>query len=186
MPGSARAVCQCLCLAGIAAAAPAQTISSPATLQSAPRPAPAESIARPALPPDVAARDRQLRARIPRDQLEWADRTATRKLSPEALRAAVANTWPDLATADAEVLVFVITAAAARDADADVRANMAAMQSINAQKQAQRDAAGGQPSEAQSLRLQMEMDRRAKLMQALSNLMKKTDDTQSAIVQNIK
>jgi putative addiction module CopG family antidote len=41
-------------------------------------------------------------------------------------------------------------------------------------------------SEMTSLRLQMVMDRRAKLIEALSNLMKKLAATQDAIVQNLK
>jgi hypothetical protein len=40
--------------------------------------------------------------------------------------------------------------------------------------------------ETESLRLQMMMDRRSKMMQALSNLMKKQADTAAAIVQNLK
>jgi hypothetical protein len=40
--------------------------------------------------------------------------------------------------------------------------------------------------EMNSLRLQMLMDRRSKLMEALSNLMKKQSDTASTITQNLK
>jgi hypothetical protein len=41
-------------------------------------------------------------------------------------------------------------------------------------------------SETTSMRLQMLMDRRSKFVEALSNIMKKIDDTQSTILQNIK
>jgi Skp family chaperone for outer membrane proteins len=41
-------------------------------------------------------------------------------------------------------------------------------------------------SEMSSMRLQMAMDRRSKFMETLSNLLKKIDDTESAIVQNMK
>jgi len=41
-------------------------------------------------------------------------------------------------------------------------------------------------SEMTSMRLQMLMDRRSKLIEALSNIMKKIDDTNSSILQNIK
>lgn len=41
-------------------------------------------------------------------------------------------------------------------------------------------------SEMTSLRLQMMMDRRSKLMSTLSNLMKKTSDTQKSLIQNLK
>jgi hypothetical protein len=40
--------------------------------------------------------------------------------------------------------------------------------------------------EMESLRLQMAMDRMSKLMQTLSNLLKKISDTQQSIIQNIK
>jgi hypothetical protein len=41
-------------------------------------------------------------------------------------------------------------------------------------------------SEMDSLRLQMAMDRLSKMMSTLSNLLKKTSDTQQGIVQNVK
>jgi flagellar hook-basal body complex protein FliE len=41
-------------------------------------------------------------------------------------------------------------------------------------------------SEADSMRLQMVMDRRSKLLEALSNLMKKTSDTSNSMISNIK
>ncbi len=41
-------------------------------------------------------------------------------------------------------------------------------------------------SQMQSLRLQMYMDRRSKLYETLSNLMKKAGDTDSTIVGNLK
>jgi hypothetical protein len=40
--------------------------------------------------------------------------------------------------------------------------------------------------EMESLRLQMAMDRLSKLMSTLSNVLKKTSDTSSTIVQNLK
>ena len=40
--------------------------------------------------------------------------------------------------------------------------------------------------ETESLRLQMAMDRLSKLMSTLSNMLKKADDTQQGIVQNMK
>jgi hypothetical protein len=40
--------------------------------------------------------------------------------------------------------------------------------------------------EAESLRLQMAMDRQSKLMQEISNIMKKLSDTGDSIVQNVK
>ena len=44
----------------------------------------------------------------------------------------------------------------------------------------------GDMNQADSLRLQMAMDRLSKLMSTLSNLMKKAADTQASITQNLK
>jgi len=41
-------------------------------------------------------------------------------------------------------------------------------------------------SQATSMNLQMAMDRRSKFVEALSNVMKRIDDTQESIVQNMK
>ena len=41
-------------------------------------------------------------------------------------------------------------------------------------------------SAQQSMRLQMQMDRRSKCIESLSNIMKKTSETQSTIIQNLK
>jgi hypothetical protein len=41
-------------------------------------------------------------------------------------------------------------------------------------------------SETESLRLQMTMDRRSKLMATLSNILKKISDTASSVVSNMK
>lgn len=40
--------------------------------------------------------------------------------------------------------------------------------------------------EMESLRLQMLMDRKSKMMSTLSNLLKKIHDTQQSIIQNLK
>ena len=47
------------------------------------------------------------------------------------------------------------------------------------------DGMGGMSSES-SLRLQMTLDRRSKLISTLSNIMKKISNTQDALIQNIK
>jgi hypothetical protein len=46
--------------------------------------------------------------------------------------------------------------------------------------------AANEMSEENSLRLQMMMDRRSKLMSTLSNIMKKISDTQDGIISNLK
>ena len=46
--------------------------------------------------------------------------------------------------------------------------------------------AGGAMEEEMGLRLQLTMERRAKFMQTMSNIMKKISTTEDSIVQNIK
>jgi hypothetical protein len=62
---------------------------------------------------------------------------------------------------------------------------IAQLQSIRDALEAKLDSMS-EMSEMTSLRLQMAMDRRSKLMQTLSNIMKKISDTNNAITQNIK
>jgi len=79
---------------------------------------------------------------------------------------------------------------------------MADVKSANTRKQAQRDAASAQRvrtaslraqttglndmGELEQLRLQAMMDRRQKTFEAISNLMKKSADTTSNVISNLK
>jgi hypothetical protein len=117
--------------------------------------------------------------------------------------------------ADIEALAFLVLVQASKSAQEDFKAIMAKVKAINAAKQCQRsapcikalqptaeydgatlnavrDQAGtnldslSEMGEMESLRLQMAMDRRSKLMSTLSNLLKKISDTSSGITQNLK
>ena len=55
-----------------------------------------------------------------------------------------------------------------------------------AKSSAQQEEALNELGELESLRLQMMMDRVSKMMTTLSNLLKKMQDTQDAITQNLK
>ncbi len=111
-------------------------------------------------------------------------------------------------------LVFLVLRQWAEDADADLRAIMEEVKQRNhrlcrwrelaAKLKAHQDSADkdllrsasaaiasqldsyAELSEQMQLRLQMAMDRRAKFIEALSNLMKKQSDTASAIISNLK
>jgi len=112
--------------------------------------------------------------------------------------------------ADITELVFLVMMQAAQDSQQDLRDAMNDVEAINKAKRALRDAVDAlhslqrqdaaqiaddikarldsmnEMSEEASLRLQMAMDRRSKVMETLSNIMTKMSETDSTIVQNIK
>lgn len=113
------------------------------------------------------------------------------------------------AGSDIEELVQLVLSLAAREAEDDLREILAEVEKINAQKKRLRELVDrlGQESdqlvaslraeyrdlfdvnesaELQSLQLQMAMDRLARLLEALANILKKLSDTDSSIIQNIK
>ena len=81
-----------------------------------------------------------------------------------------------LSDADVVAMALMVVTQAVESADADLKAAMAA-----AQLGTRSDV-----SEAQQLRLQAAMDRRAKLFSTLSNLLKQSSETASTITANIK
>lgn len=107
---------------------------------------------------------------------------------------------------DIEVLTLLVMAEAAREAEADLRALLEEMKQSQRSKEELRRFAeyrrmkrsGAQVkvptgldamdalSETDSLRLQRALERLSRMMEALSNLLKKVADTQSGIVQNMK
>jgi hypothetical protein len=96
-----------------------------------------------------------------------------------------------LSNGDVEALAFMVMMQATKDAQSDLKNIMDGVQQTNQQKQAQRSAQNQKNSmselgDEQSLRLQMEMDRLSKLMEALSNIEKKMAQTDDSIVKNLK
>ena len=107
-------------------------------------------------------------------------------------RASVLAAFPDIAQGDIELVAFVVMMEATHEEDADLRQAMDEMKQNNAKKQG---AHGAQKSSADQMsdlgsmdqmRLQMAMDRRSKLIEALSNILKKTSDTSDSVIQNLK
>jgi len=136
----------------------------------------------PDVTPQMTAMETRLLTDLSPAQRTWIREEATRqrsasgepgKISPEALK-----TYPSLhnmGNADIEALAFLVLMQAAKSAQEDVKSVMAGVKAINAAKAKSRDVqqrttASG---EASSLRLQTTMDRRAKLLETASNLMKK-------------
>jgi len=134
------------------------------------------------------------------------------KSDPEVLAAQGARAaFPEASAADIEALTFVILAEAASGAEGDLKAAAAQLQAETASKQRLREQlaatdyatapsetvkqqgslnaqlnAVNDLSELQSIQLQLAMDRRSKLLATLSDLEKSLEDTQQAILQNLK
>ena len=114
---------------------------------------------------------------------------------------------------DIEALVMIVMMQAASDADQDLKDIMAEVKANNSAKSQMRAAmqrmrmsrvksaqelnadmqsvkngldSMSDMSEMESMRLQMAMDRYSKLMEALSNIMKKMSDTNGNIINNLK
>jgi hypothetical protein len=117
----------------------------------------------------------------------------------------------NVAGADVEALAFVVLMNAAQDAQDDLKAILAEVRALNRQKSrlrelletvAREDAQLAERlrseyeelfvgtdddfGETTSVRLQMALDRRSKLLETLSNVLKKLADTEGSIVQNLK
>ena len=104
--------------------------------------------------------------------------------------------------ADIEELAFLVLMEAAKSADDDLRNVMDEVQAENAAKQSQRSSLQsaraaalsledeknslGDLSEQQSLRLQMAIDRRAKYIETISDILKEIGDTDQSIIKNLK
>ncbi len=100
-----------------------------------------------------------------------------------------------MSPADVVAMAMIVMTQAAESAEADLSASMAAVKDANAIKGKGRGAAssGGSGTaslsdlgDAQQLRLQMYMDRRSKMYETLSNLMKRSSDASSSIIANLK
>jgi hypothetical protein len=100
-----------------------------------------------------------------------------------------------IAGADIEELAFIVLMEATQDQDNDLRQIMAQTKATNDSKAALRQQQQAMSdkkdslsdmSEMQQMRLQMAMDRRSKMVEALSNMMKKMSDTDNSIIKNMK
>ncbi len=124
-----------------------------------------------------------------------------------AVRAVASNpSLRGLGGMDVDALALLVMMEAARSARDDLKAIMSSVKQIDRDKASARQAVVGSRSasasvrarmrndvdsltrlgEMQSLRLQVAMDRQAKLMSTLSNLMKKVSDTRASITRNLK
>jgi hypothetical protein len=140
---------------------------APVSRQTPRLPHPPAVAARPlaAIPPEARVRETALLARITPDRRSFVNERAGKAVDAAVVRDDAITAFPGSPPADIEAIVFLVMMNAAKQADDDLRGIM---------------------GETNALRMQMAMDRRAKAMEALSNMMRKMSDTTNGIVQNIK
>lgn len=118
------------------------------------------------------------------------------QIDEAAIRAqGAANLGVYISEGDIEQLVYLVMAQAAKGASADMKDQM---QQVNAQNKSKANMRGqvsamkgkidsmSEMNEMQSMRLQMAMQRKSQMESTLSNILKKQEETSSAIVNNIK
>lgn len=169
----------------LAVLVPAVTAQPPAP---APRPAPPrvapEKLG--VLPPDADRRFAALKAKVSPGAWSWIEKQARveagrPKPDPAALKGEIAKRFGSgLPPAEVDAVTFLVLAQASRDLESEMRNVLAHAQPTSQPQEPSKD---GNES---SLRLQMAMDRRSKLIETLSNVLKKIGDTDSSIVGNLK
>lgn len=153
----------------------------------------------------------QTRAYIAREARREAQNGNVSEVEARASAQAYGPSLGALDSGDVEALAFLVLMQASRDAQSDLGDIMAATKGINNSKAKLRaeSVGGGRPSlpgalqppgppvapktetladvgESQQLHMQTMTDQRAKLLETLSNIMKKSSDTQDSIVHNMK
>lgn len=168
------------------------------------------------VPPEAVRLHKTLSPRLQPSVRSWVGQEGKKlAMSPQktgpdvnAIRAQVrarfaGQTFSDM---DVESLVVMVMMETAAMEEQEIRDQLEQMKKVNAEKERlraivaelrkQREAvkddlkakydAMNEQSQVEQLRLQMMMDRRARLMETLSNLMKKFSDIQSTLIQNLK
>lgn len=127
------------------------------------------------IPTAALARAAQLQRQASPQQRAFVDRAVPLASDIAVVRAEAKSTFPGASDSDIETLVFQVMMQASQDADSDLKTAMA-------------EAKGEQNSASsdQQLRLQMLMDRRAKVMEALTTILSRSSQTTETIVKNIK
>jgi hypothetical protein len=140
----------------------------------------------PAFPPGAEAREARLLTKVGPQTRAWIQREGVREaaldnISEEVAIDAVQNNFGDTyglgGDSDVAALAFIVLMEASKSAQADLKSIMDGVKQLNDQKQALRD---------QVAKVSAAIDRRSKLMQALSNILKKTSVTDAGVTQNLK
>jgi hypothetical protein len=148
------------------------------------------------LPPNADTRFAALKAKVPPGAWSWIESQARVEAGrpapdPAALKSEIAKRFGSgLPPAEVDAVTFLVLAQANQDLESDLR-NIVAHSQIASpppSQEARKDAKDnlGEVSQTAQLRLQTVMDRRSKLIETLSNVLKKMSDTDSSIVGNLK
>jgi hypothetical protein len=178
-----------LTLTSLASASAAQPPAQAPAAQTLPKVAP-EKLG--VLPPEADRRFAALKAKVPAGAWSWIEKQARAEAAlsapdPAALKGEIAKRFgAGLPPAEIDAVAFLVLAQANRDVESDMRNVLAHAQVGGQPQEAPKAGSAGDMSQMESTRLQMAMDRRSKLIEALSNVLKKIGDTDSSIVANLK
>jgi len=148
----------------------------------------------PAITPEMTTMETKLLTKVGPQTRTWIKQEAAKQRAATGVPVISAESWKTLSpsasltNADIEALMFLVLMESAKSSKEDLKSTMADVKGANAQKSSMRDAQATKnaATDAQSLRLQAQMDRQAKMLQTASNLMKKMAEAGSTTVQNLK
>ena len=147
----------------------------------------------PAITPEMTTTETKLLTKVGPQTRTWIKQEAAKQRAANGVPVISAESWKTLSpsasltNADIEALMFLVLMESAKSSKEDLKSTMADVKAANAQKSSMRDAQATRTApDAQSLRLQVQMDRQAKMLQTASNLMKKMAEAGSTTVQNLK
>lgn len=147
----------------------------------------------PAITPEMTTMETKLLTKVGPQTRTWIKQEAAKQRAANGVPVISAESWKTLSpsasltNADIEALMFLVLMESAKSSKEDLKSTMADVKAANAQKSSMRDAQATRTApDAQSLRLQVQMDRQAKMLQTASNLMKKMAEAGSTTVQNLK
>ena len=146
----------------------------------------------------ASAREARLTAQLSPAVHDWVEAEGRRELAarlgPAVTRGVVLRRFPSIG-GDTDAMVFLVMMAVSRDADAELRDETAQMQAANRAKAAARrrhEALAGARdslsdlSSEQQMRMQMLMEEKSKFEEALSNILKQMNDSEEALIGNLK
>jgi hypothetical protein len=146
------------------------------------------------LPVEADRRFAALKANVPSSAWSWIEQKARVEAErpapdPAALKAEIAKRFGSgLPPAEVDAVTFLVLTQATKDLDSDMRAVLAHAQMVT-EPQEPPKAGNGAPPPAEDtapIRLRTLMDRRTKLIESLSSILKKMSDMDSSIVANLK
>ena len=147
----------------------------------------------PAITPEMTTMETKLLTKVGPQTRTWIKQEAAKQRAANGVPVISAESWKTLSpsasltNADIEALMFLVLMESAKSSKEDLKSTMADVKAANAQKSSMRDAQATKTApDAQPLRLQVQMDRQAKMLQTASNLMKKMAEAGSTTVQNLK